>query len=1032
MAIHNTSGNKTKCLVTSIHAAAFLAIVLFAIVMSAITLWPNVSQAAENKTGAVDALTISRYRTAIEEMKSRPRGPFKRLRWFCNDGTILPPTSGACREHGGGRQHGQWSDTTISLRNDGFLIGNVLAATDPIDIANNYSPDGELQAILLEQFLIDIDNGWILNKARSYRGAFQIEREQMIGSQILKTLSSKDSPIERRYLLIVEAFKRLPFEAGNQSLINKIRTSSSTLNDNDKGFGDLRNAIHGKLSADDANRVREYAEQNKRSPAYQDMIELANNIDLIFSPGTIETSLLALAEFAPKEFQTTLDQWQSATDEHQKFAVLAKAMYRLRQYLQQNTVKRYSGFQLVARLEQAAFSSGSLLRKAYQQHGLAKELSGDSVTDSIELGSREDILSSLLASHKMLYGVGLLSDVEFSQANEWINNTVGQLNTGDSANTDDLSTNNQSAAPLNLKNYQSLLRNLERIPVWSERRVQFFFGAQVKRFSSIEPLAVNYVPDRLRGSPLLSYTELLKMLTQDAAALSGVQHDFFEDSISSGFRVLNSGVARGELHTPETLNTLELKPDNVILVVPETLADLPAVTGILTAFEGNQLSHVQLLARNLGVPNVVVTRELIDQLPQYYGKKVEILASNNGVVSIKQLDESSAPRTTDTQLAADTEAPSFLIKVNEAKLDLSQTAAISTKDLDASSSGVTVGPKAAKVAQLGKQFVGKVPPGLAIPFGRFRKLFDDNLHPSGVTMFDWIKNQYAHMNSLEGAQLNDFQEAFLEELTNWFLTVELDPEFITDLRQKMRQEFGEEGTYGVFVRSDTNVEDLPGFTGAGLNLTVPHVVGFDAVVESIRKVWASPFSRRAFGWRQARMDKPEHVYTAILLHKSVESDKSGVLVTTDIFDRQPNKLSVVLNEGVAGGVDGLSAESVRVDRSTAKVDFLASATADIKRVLLAEGGSALVPASGAARQLNTQNIRDLIDFSDQVGDWFSNSPNAIADVEFGFKDDQFVLFQIRPLVESAVGNSDPRLVKMDRSLNQYADLLVELSQAPKD
>jgi len=505
--------------------------------------------------------------------------------------------------------------------------------------------------------------------------------------------------------------------------------------------------------------------------------------------------------------------------------------------------------------------------------------------------------------------------------------------------------------------------------------------------------------------------------------------------VSTGFRVLNSGAARGELHTPETLAALDLKPDEVVLLVPETLADLPAVTGILTAFEGNQLSHVQLLARNLGVPNVVVNQELINQLPSYYGKQIEVLASNNGVVSInvsiKLLTESTNLKSVDPAQSSDAEAADFLIKVNEEKLDLSQTASISTRDLDASSSGVTVGPKAAKVAQLGKQFVGKVPPGLAIPFGSFRKLFDDNNHPSGITMFDWIKSQYAEMNSLEGTELAAFQNTFLDELSNWFLTVELDPEFIKDLREKMRTEFGEEGSYGVFVRSDTNVEDLPGFTGAGLNLTVPHVVGFDATVESIRKVWASPFSKRAFGWRQARMDKPEHVYTAILLHKSVESDKSGVLVTTDIFDRQPNKLSVVLNEGVAGGVDGLSAESVRIDRATAETDFLASATADIKRILLPQGGSNLVPASGAASQLNKQNVRDLIEFSDQVGGWFSDDPDAIADVEFGFKDDQFVLFQIRPLVESAVGNSDPRLLEMDRSLKQFSSSLVELNQAPK-
>jgi len=68
-------------------------------------------------------------------------------------------------------------------------------------------------------------------------------------------LTSENAPFEERYLLILEAFKRLPFTAGDESLVNTVRTTASSLNDDDSGFGALRNSIHGKLSADDADRV---------------------------------------------------------------------------------------------------------------------------------------------------------------------------------------------------------------------------------------------------------------------------------------------------------------------------------------------------------------------------------------------------------------------------------------------------------------------------------------------------------------------------------------------------------------------------------------------------------------------------------------------------------------------------------------------------------------------------------------------------------------------------------------------------------
>ena len=96
----------------------------------------------------------------------------------------------------------------------------------------------------------------------------------------------------------------------------------------------------------------------------------------------------------------------------------------------------------------------------------------------------------------------------------------------------------------------------------------------------------------------------------------------------------------------------------------------------------------------------------------------------------------------------------------------------------------------------------------------------------------------------------------------------------------------------MFVRSDTNVEDLPGFTGAGLNLTLPNVVGFDKLVKALSAVWASPYTARAWAWRQAHMRGPEHVYPAVLLMQTVPSAKSGVMISQDVDTGDRETLSV--------------------------------------------------------------------------------------------------------------------------------------------
>ena len=53
------------------------------------------------------------------------------------------------------------------------------------------------------------------------------------------------------------------------------------------------------------------------------------------------------------------------------------------------------------------------------------------------------------------------------------------------------------------------------------------------------------------------------------------------------------------------------------------------------------------------------------------------------------------------------------------------------------------------------------------------------------------------------------------------------------------------GGKGVFVRSSTNAEDLPGFNGAGLYDTVANVRGKAALGEAVKQVWASLWNLRA-------------------------------------------------------------------------------------------------------------------------------------------------------------------------------------------
>ena len=247
--------------------------------------------------------------------------------------------------------------------------------------------------------------------------------------------------------------------------------------------------------------------------------------------------------------------------------------------------------------------------------------------------------------------------------------------------------------------------------------------------------------------------------------------------------------------------------------------------------------------------------------------------------------------------------------------------------------------------------------------------------------------------------------------------------------------FGLAGTYGVFVRSDTNVEDLPGFTGAGLNLTVANVVRFDEVLEALRAVWASPFTERAFGWRQDLMDQPEHVYVSVLLHQSVHNEKSGVLVTADIDSGDTHFLTVATSPGVSGSVDSEAAETLRVNLDSGAAQLLASGTARLRRELPVEGGARMVPSLAPEAVLQPDEIAQLVAFARALPTHYpelhdGDGATAPADIEFGFVAGRLRLFQIRPFLQNRMALRQQYLAGLDEGLRRNAGLPVDLRRVP--
>jgi hypothetical protein len=943
------------------------------------------------------------YRQWIEAMKTEPRGPFKELRWFCKDGTVFPPKEYACRDHGGGHQHGAWSNHTVTLRDSGYLIANLLAGFDPEAATARPGFLDFYNQLLIEKFLLEVDDGWILREALFYRGAIQEEDERAGARALLVALSAEPEWIGLRFPAL-RIGSRLLSHGESTASVQKVRQVSAALSEHDPGFKTLRGKIHGAPEASDAERVREYAARVEDTELRDKYLGLASEIDAIYAavplPVKLESaaSIFSRGPWLQQILNTAATDLQADDSPRHQYLVTAQLLADLRDALPRivNPSARLRVIDLGLAVETANFAATAQLREQLPQM------------------TRRERIDLLAAACEAAYGAGMINQ-------RGINELRKSLAALDS-NTVKLDT------------YMQTLGYLARVPGWGTQSLRFQFYESMQKLAEIEPLALHFIPDQLRGSPLLFFSQLLDGLLQDANGIAGVRHKLFGREIGVGFRALNPGLARGVLHADPALDEHAAFQPNGIYLLPETISDLPPVAGIMTAGEGNPLSHVQLLARNLGIPNVGVDEALLGEIRRHDGESVVLAVSPAGLVEL-----SAAEPRWEAVFGETRSEPGAVIRPDLDKLDLGVRKILSLDDLRAGDSGRTVGPKAAKLGELRHQYPDAVAPGVAIPFGVFREqVLDKPYADSGKTVFEWMLEEYGKQRSLpeDSPQRQAMTEAFRARLHDLIAGTRLDDEFRKELRGALVAAFGPGEDYGVFIRSDTNVEDLPGFTGAGLNLTLPNVIGFDAIVAGIPQVWASPFTARAFAWRQSHMEHPEHVYPAVLLLRSVPNEKSGVMVTQDIDSGDRAVISVAVNEGVGGAVDGQSAESLRIDTRNGSVRVLAMATAPWRRMPAPGGGVVKLPVSGSDSVLQPDEIRQLIALAQELPQRFPAITDdagmpAPADIEFGFLNGRLQLFQLRPFLESRQARGSSYLIQMDQSLAGSLDTSVNLQEVPK-
>lgn len=469
-------------------------------------------------------------------------------------------------------------------------------------------------------------------------------------------------------------------------------------------------------------------------------------------------------------------------------------------------------------------------------------------------------------------------------------------------------------------------------------------------------------------------------LRQDEAtsAVAGMQRVLQSDiAAQQEYQALNVAKGLGRIHIIAKLDDHVEIGSNEILVLDEVPIHLPPVAGIITSQPSTPLSHINLLAKGWGIPNAYI-KNAKELLKQYDGWWVsfETLREN---YTIKRADMD--------QLREYQRRQSQRLDLMKPRYSLTETRLLDLSRQRARSS-VAFGGKS---ANLGEVMFARLP-GIVVP--------------NGFTVPFHYYDQFVKQNQLDDVifgLLNDqkfvhdpaYRREKLNKLRQQMETAEFNPVLREKVLAKVKREYDGKG---LFVRSSSNSEDLANFSGAGLYTTVPNVRGDQELIDAIRKVWASLWNFEAYEARERAGVDHSKIFMAVLLQEGINSESSGVMISTDPFDSD-NKDAIYISAKRGLGIKVVEgqriAEQIIFRPRTNAVQVLTRSAEDSLLTFDEKGGVKEVPITGDRVVLTDEVIRRLVKAAVGIRRVFGNREQ---DIEWAYMKGQIYIVQSRPFI----------------------------------
>ncbi|MGA9997994.1 MAG: PEP/pyruvate-binding domain-containing protein [Pyrinomonadaceae bacterium] len=463
-----------------------------------------------------------------------------------------------------------------------------------------------------------------------------------------------------------------------------------------------------------------------------------------------------------------------------------------------------------------------------------------------------------------------------------------------------------------------------------------------------------------------------------SAKLEGVERVLQSDiSKEQEYQALNVARGLGRIHIIKKLDDHVEVGFNEILVLDEVPISLPPVAGIITTKPSTPLSHINLLAKSWGVPNAYI-KDAQELLKQYDGWWVSFETLHDRY-TLKKADNNA--------LAEYQRRLKERLDIMKPRFNLDVTRLADLRDQRAKA----VIAYGAKSANLGEVMNARlpgivVPEGFTIPFYYYDQFIKENKLEQPI---------YEMMGDQKFVHDPAYRREYLTRMRAQIQAGRMNDELRAEILRKVHAQFAGKG---LFVRSSTNSEDLPNFNGAGLYSTVPNVKGDDELVEAIKTVWASVWNFEAYEARERANIDHSKIFMAVLLQEGINSESSGVMITTDPYDRD-NREAIYISAKRGLGIKVVEGQKIAeqiIYRTRADaVSVLTRSAEDSLLTFDEHGGVKEIPITGERAVLTDKIVRDLARAASLIKRIFGNRDQ---DIEWAYMRGQIYIVQSRPYI----------------------------------